>query len=793
MENSVQSKLKSLFNLLNTYILKNLLITLIFSMPVLLIGQNFSVKGQVFDYASGVFIADATIDISQNGKSLFILYSDTQGKFKKELSAGDYTISISKDKYTAVVYNITLDQNKDLAPIFLEDNTVNLDAVIIETKKKNVSINIEGVTLKIDESAFFDGINLPEALNIMPGVSLTADNSISVLGKSKILVLVNGRETNLNIADLPAKNVEKIVIDSNPSAKYDAKYNVVLKVTLKKWLSQGFSGGVNSTATINKRFSHNNNTYLNYNKNKLNISSYFAIDKNETFTQDNGFQRFNNILQENYSETDAKRLSKYAYVNVNYDLNDTDKFGVELDYLDANSDSETDANVLFEQNNLNAVIDSSFVSESRGAWEGSNYSLGGFYTRNRDSYTFDTSIKYFNNKNDNTRRFVNERSDAASAPFNQFTISNSNTSSLITTADYEKTLKKGHAIEAGMRFTNFKGDFTLDIDLNSADLSNVLFDFDENIFASYFNWSKSFEQFSLRAGVRTEYFNRDVVTDRVNNFNANNLDVFPSFSIDHTPSNNHYFKFSYNKKIRRPGFSEITPFEYITSYNTKFVGNPNLKNEISHNVELTYYLKQKYYFIFYMNYNRNLIESTEVIDDFISINSPINYDYYSFGLQTGFTQKITSWLTSIQKFTINKVVSDGVLLNNDFRTNSWESHLYFAEIINLKKKGNIILVGNYYTPNFYDIYKVRQGFKLDTKYSLKMLENKLTASVTFRDVLGTYYNRISSSYINQSSFYDKDNNVRSVVFALSYVFDKGRKKDIKTGTDIKEEKERLKQ
>jgi len=78
-------------------------------------------------------------------------------------------------------------------------------------------------------------------------------------------------------------------------------------------------------------------------------------------------------------------------------------------------------------------------------------------------------------------------------------------------------------------------------------------------------------------------------------------------------------------------------------------------------------------------------------------------------------------------------------------------------------------------------------------YSLRMLQNKLTASVTFRDVLGTYYNRVSSSFVNQSSFYDKDINLRSVVFAVSYVFDKGRKKDIKTGVDIKEEKERLKQ
>ncbi len=756
--------------------------------------QEFTLTGQIFDYASGAYIQNATIEITQNGTSLFSLNSDSLGKFEKELNSGDYTVTISKEKYTAVVYTITLDQNKELTPIFLEDSTVNLDAVIIETKKKNVSINNEGVTLKIDDSAFFDGINVPEALNIMPGVTITADNNITVLGKSRILVLVNGRESNLNIGDLPAKNVEKIVIDSNPSAKYDAKYDVVLKVTLKKWLTQGFSGGINSTATINKRFSHNNNTYLNYNKNKLNISSYFAIDKNETFTQDNGFQRFNDKLQENYSETDAKRLSKYAYVNLNYDVNDTDKIGFEVDYLDGNSDTETDGNVLFEQENLNSiVIDSSFVSESRGASENSNYSLGAFYTRNRDSYTFDTSVKYFNNKADNAQRFVNNRTDADASTFNQFTVSNSNTSSIISNADYEKTLKNNNKIEAGARFTNFKGDFTLDVDVNNADLSNVLFDFDESIFASYFNWSKGFEKFSLRAGIRAEYFDRDVITDRVNNFNTNNLDIFPSFSIDHSPSNNHYYKLSYSKKIRRPNFSEITPFEYITSYNTRFEGNPNLKNEISHNVEFLYYLKQKYYFNFYLNYNRNLIESTGVIDDFITINSPVNYDYYSFGMQTGFTQKITSWLTSIQKLTVERVVSDGALLNNDFRTTSWESHLYFAEVINLQKKGNIILVGNYYTPNFYDIYKVEQGFKLDAKYSLRMLQNKLTASVTFRDVLGTYYNRVSSSFVNQSSFYDKDINLRSVVFAVSYVFDKGRKKDIKTGVDIKEEKERLKQ
>ena len=446
--------------------MKTFFIIIVVCFPFLLLGQNVILEGQVFDYTSGNLIKDANVEIYKEAKRLHTVKTDDSGKFKIALETSTYKVLISKENYTSIEYEISLTENKNLTPIFLEDKTVNLDEVVIEARKKNVSIDNNGVTLTIDESPFFEGVNVPEAINIMPGVTVSSDNSISVLGKERILILINGRETNLNISDLPAKNVEKIEIDSTPSAKYDARYDVVMNVTFKKWLNQGFSGGVNSTLTINKRISHNHNTYLNYNKNKFNVSSYFAIDKNETKTTDDGYQVLNNVRQENNSENDAKRLSKYAYINFNYDISQTDKVGIELDHLNADSDSDNKGNILFN-NNLNSMItDSSFVSDSRGNWEGKNYSIGGFYAKKKDSYTIDATVKYFKNENDNNSDFAYNRSDIIdSNPFNQLTTTNSNSSTFISTLDYKKNLKKQNVIEIGTRYINFSGDFNLNIDV----------------------------------------------------------------------------------------------------------------------------------------------------------------------------------------------------------------------------------------------------------------------------------------------------------------------------------------
>lgn len=757
--------------------------------------QSLSLEGTIIDNSNLDPIENAKIELYKETTLLYETNSDFEGNFKLSVSSGKYNAKILKEGYFSEEFIIEIENKNITLPdisLMSESEVQNLDEIVITAKKKNIQITNSGIVLRVDDSPFFDNATVLESLSIVPGVNITSGNSLNILGKQRILVLVNGRETNLSISDLPVRNVEKIEVNSSPDAKYDAKYDAVINVFLKKWVYEGFNGGINSTLTINKKTSHNNNFYLNYNKNKFNVSTFFSLDKHETIMTDDGYKKSNNIMELINSKRESEKLAKYGYINLNYDISNTDKIGIELDYLDVHAQSDNNGYSKFIQNTMTKV-DSSFVSKTINNLSNKYYSMGMFYSKKTDRYGLEGSLKYFVNTNNNNSNFTYSRSDKTMSPVDQITDMDSNNGTLVSTLDYKRNLSNEGSLETGIRYTKFSGDFMLDIDINKNKLNNILFDFDENIYAYYVNYKNTFNEFSFQAGTRAEYFDRRVLVNK-EKFNNNKLDIFPSFSVDYTPSNVNYYKLSYSKKIVRPSFNQITPFQYFTSYNTKFEGNPDLKNQISHNIEFLYQLNQKYYFILYSNFNKDYIEQTGVIDkDFISINKPVNYNYHTLGFQTGFTQQITPWLTSMQKFSIEKVSSEGVLLNNNFSTKSWEANLYFAEIFNFNKKGSFIIVGNYYTPQYFDIYKVKQGFKLDVKYSVKFFDNNLTASFSARDVLNTYYNKVSSSYQGYSSFLDKDINNRDFVFSLSYNFGKGRDKDIKTGTDISNEKSRLAQ
>ena len=78
------------------------------------------------------------------------------------------------------------------------------------------------------------------------------ETSISLKGKQGVIVMIDGKPSPLSGADLinylkgiPASNIEKIEIITNPSAKYDAAGNAgIINIKFKKDQRQGLNGSV---------------------------------------------------------------------------------------------------------------------------------------------------------------------------------------------------------------------------------------------------------------------------------------------------------------------------------------------------------------------------------------------------------------------------------------------------------------------------------------------------------------------------------------------------------------------
>lgn len=75
----------------------------------------------------------------------------------------------------------------------------------------------------------------------VPGINPTKPDDVSLVGKDGVIVLINGRRSNLKGKDLvnylnsiPSENLDKIEVVTNPSSEFSASGNMgVLNIVLK--------------------------------------------------------------------------------------------------------------------------------------------------------------------------------------------------------------------------------------------------------------------------------------------------------------------------------------------------------------------------------------------------------------------------------------------------------------------------------------------------------------------------------------------------------------------------------
>jgi len=183
--------------------------------------------------------------------------SDDIGKFKLQgIDAGNYFLVASYVGYSDIRIediDLTKDQQEDLKilqfkPITTElaQATVTAKRDMVEVKGDRMVFNVQGTT----NSAGSDAISL---LRIAPGVVVDNNDNINVLGRSGVLLFVDGKRLPLTgedlssyLQNLPAEQIDRIDIITNPGAKYEAEGNAgILDIRLKKDKNLGANGSVN--------------------------------------------------------------------------------------------------------------------------------------------------------------------------------------------------------------------------------------------------------------------------------------------------------------------------------------------------------------------------------------------------------------------------------------------------------------------------------------------------------------------------------------------------------------------
>jgi outer membrane receptor protein involved in Fe transport len=567
----------------------------------------------VIDTISGKPLEFASVSLTYPD-SLRILASvstDSSGRFiLTHLKAGKYTLTCAYVGYQKKSETIEILQDlieTSLRPVALHSSMILHDAVILSEKPV---IKFEPGKIVFDVAkTMTDGAETAlESMQKIPGVTVTQDGSVEVKGKGGVKYLVDGKpspmaQTNPEafLRSIPAKNIESIEINTNPSAKYDASGTAaVINIHLKKGKMEGLNGSVSAgIGTVFDKYNLSGN--INYKKGKINVfaNAYFRDEHSDNYRISDRQVTVSDTISRYHSTGSgtSHSISGSGKAGIEYsiDKHNSLTYAIDIDYWQYSSNGILQMSVsdhatptLFQRISGNDEISKDLsVTNSlnyRRTYDSSDraWTIDLAHTiQDQDSREHAPSLAYDNMKNELTQF------DFYNATRNYGTNHN-----LLIQTDYNSPLKlKGTKIETGLKEELNLHNTTNDVysTLSNTELidsgRSTIFRYTESISAAYFTYSTKLKKLSYSAGIRWEH--AYIKSDFNNNINRSYGDLFPSANAGWAFNEKHNINLSYSRRINRPGFWMLSNASSYTPY-TIWSGNPNIKPAYTNSIEFSY-------------------------------------------------------------------------------------------------------------------------------------------------------------------------------------------------------------
>ncbi|HRH10745.1 MAG TPA: carboxypeptidase regulatory-like domain-containing protein, partial [Bacteroidia bacterium] len=130
----------------------------------------------------------------------------------------------------------------DLGDLKMELDEKLLGEVEVVAEKKQVEMSIDRRTYNVDKDISVRGGSAVDVMKNVPGVTVDGDGNAQLRNQSPT-IFVDGRPTNLTLQQIPADQIDRIEVITNPSVKFDASATGgILNIVMKKNLKPGYNG-----------------------------------------------------------------------------------------------------------------------------------------------------------------------------------------------------------------------------------------------------------------------------------------------------------------------------------------------------------------------------------------------------------------------------------------------------------------------------------------------------------------------------------------------------------------------
>lgn len=572
---------------------------------------------------------------------------------------------------------------------------------VFERTMNGLSVNVKGTTLE-ELNTLFD------ILKASPRLSSPDDENIEIIGRGVPLILIDRQAilSNDELRAIPASEVDRIEIITNPSSKYRAQGsgNGVIEVYTNNFSLQGYRAHIRANGGLNtqSKFESGLNAGLNIKKGKFSLNGNGGMHLGQGYNY--GISSFSTLDSSLYSNSEFTGENDYRWqyytLKMGYDFNESQRlsFGVGGHGNKRQNDQNSSANYF-----SNGILTTERLGNSQNESKWQNNRAFVNYTWDTDTLgsALELNLNYTRRVSDNQNVFATDFYDyqnQSSSEYDALATSQDRPNVGEFRVNYEYYIDSQFILEVGgdvslllneKRFNRYNaigGDWVEDTIFTNS------YDYQERIAGVFAQISKKWKKFGFQLGVRGEYTDLDGFSRSLDQqfMDSSFLLPFPNAGMLFEPNEKVGITVYYSSGIDRPSFSNYDPFVRILDSLNVQVGNPYLRPSYNHTVGLE--LDLFYSYNLSMSYSRynNMASSATFIDpqSYVSTTTPWNSAYsetYSLSLSVPIKLE---WLDGWNSFWMdyNNYVFTDVFQRDPFQniTMGFYSYLTFSLPYDLK-------------------------------------------------------------------------------------------------------------
>lgn len=782
--------------------------------------QPFVIQGRVGNEHSQAMAAATVMAYKQPDSSLVkITVTDAAGRFRISApGTGPYYLHIKAAGYKAYrSAPFTLHADTLLEPVALQVQPQQLATVQVTARAPLVEVQPDKTVFNVQASLAATGLSAFDMLRKAPGVVVDNQDNLVVEGKTGVKIYIDGKVSLLSGQDLihylktlQSTDIDAIEIITQPSARYEAAGTAgILNLRLKKNKDYGTNGSLQAGYAIGRFSKYNGAASLNHRSARINFFSSYSNNtgKNRSYLNLDRFQSGYEYDQRSYniSHDHAHNLRTGLY----YTAGSTSTFGL---LLNGNFSHYNNSNVSRTPIINLATGKTEQLLDATGSTRNSNNNLGAnlsyrYAGKKKQELSVDGDYGYYDAARNSLQ--PNVYSD-----YNSGAVISRNTFRMITPVhihllslkvDYSRPWGKTK-LSAGIKTSLVKTANAFDFyDVRSGSaLYNTTrsnhFDYNENINAAYLQLARSWKTLAVQAGVRAEQTLSDgrLSSKQVNgddHVKRNYTDLFPSGGLTWQADKKNSLALTYSRRIERPDYRSLNPFEYNTDELSFSKGNPFLKPQYTHTVKLrhtfNYTLSTALTYSRVGNFFAQITDTLGANRNYISPQNIANQQVINFSISYPFT--IAKWWSVYTS--LNAYRSDYTATNSKFVPITQHSLSFYAQnTFSMPAGYRLEISGWFNSPSIWaGTYRTRSLGSIDLAVQKALFNNALSFRMAVSDLLYTSNwkgtTQYGQLYIKGSGGYES----RQLRFSLGYNF--GRKtvkavEERKSGAE--DEKSRIK-